>query len=68
MAKCKNTILNEMVENTAEVMLGKIEYLEIVRDQFEKKDDKARVANLNADIAEMRAAVATIHKFSGCWA
>jgi hypothetical protein len=66
--KCKNTILNEMMANAAELIIAKIEYEEIVLEQLIEQGDKARVDRLQANIEEMTAAKDTIIKFSGCWA
>jgi hypothetical protein len=68
MAKDKNTILNDLMDNAAELMAGKIQYTQIVLEQFQEKGDTERIATLTADIAEMTAAMKTITKRSGCWA
>jgi hypothetical protein len=57
-----------MMANAAELIIAKIEYEEIVLEQFIEKGDKARVDRILKNIEEMSAAKNTIIKFSGCWA
>lgn len=68
MIKCKNTILNELMDNAAELIKGKIQYTTIVLEQFEEKGDKLRVQSLQSEIEEMTLAMKVITKRSGSWA
>jgi hypothetical protein len=68
MIKGINSIINDHMDNAAEVIAGKIEYKQIVLDQFEEKGDTARVAALKSDIEEMTLAMNVIKKHCGCWA
>ncbi|MBE8232321.1 MAG: hypothetical protein HAW67_01200 [Endozoicomonadaceae bacterium] len=68
MIKCKNTILNELMDNAVELMAAKINYTQIVLEQFKEKNDTARVETLTTEIDEITLAINTIKKRSGCWA
>ena len=68
MIKDKNSILNDLMDNAVQLIAGKIQYTQVVLEQFEEKNDAERVKALNADIEEMTQAMNTIKKRSGCWA
>lgn len=68
MIKCKNTILNELMDNAAELIAGQIQFTQLVLEQFQEKNDTARVEALTIDIKEMTQAMEAIQKRSGCWA
>lgn len=65
--KDKNTIINQMIMNAADVMEAKIEYNEIVVEMFEEKGDTERVKNLRDLNVRIAAAIATIRENDGCW-
>lgn len=68
MAKDKNTIINQLVGNAADVMENKMDYNEIVAEMMDEKGDHAcakRLRDMNTNIA---AAVELMRENGGCWA
>lgn len=68
MAKGKDTILNEMMANAAEIIKGKVEFNNIVLEQFRTKGDDTRVKAIQVLNDEMTSAMETIQRYAGCWA
>ena len=68
MRRDKNTIINELVDNAAEVMEAKAEYNELVAEQFEKKGDMERVQRLREINTRIADAVALMRDWAGSWA
>ena len=66
--KCKNTILNELVANAAELMENHADYNEIVAEQFEEKGDMERVERLRRLNKRIAEAVELMREYAGCWA
>lgn len=65
--KGKDTIINEMVVNAADVMEAKAEYFEMVAAQFDEKGDTVTAAHWRRHIPGIVAAVALIRENAGCW-
>lgn len=66
--KGKDTIINEMVLNTACVMEAKVEYNELVAQQMEAKGDINTATNLRAYNKRIADAINVIRASEGCWA
>lgn len=65
----KNTIINRMVDDAAEVMEAKAEYDELVIGQLVGNPAKAEtVAILRERVKKTREAVALMRDNAGCWA
>lgn len=76
MAKGNHTIINEMMQNAAEVIKNKIEYNNLVIQQLEEKEaaeftskfTSFTLMRLREENAKNAAAVAHIEENAGCWA
>ncbi len=66
--KDKNTIINEMVWNTADIMEANAKYHELVAEQYDSKGETGEAAYWRKDIKAMMQAVELIRKLAGCWA
>lgn len=64
--KCKNTIINEMVANTAHVLEAKMEFNELLIGQY--GPEAPLVAKLKADNIRIANAVELMREQAGCWA
>jgi hypothetical protein len=68
MGKDKNTIINEMINNTADVMEAKADYNECVAEQMEQKGKVETAERLREMNKRIMGAVALIRENAGCWA
>lgn len=66
--KDKNTIINEIVGNAADVMAAKLDFNECVAEQMERKGNTDVASRLRAQNARIADAVALMREFGGCWA
>lgn len=67
--KDKNTILNEMMDNAAEIIEAKIDYILLVIQKINQRANMADIkAILEADVEKMRCARDIIVEYSGSWA
>jgi len=68
MLKDNSTIINELVFNASVVMENKIEYLELVAEQFEKKGDFKQATSWRRNIPTIKTAVEIMREMDGAWA
>ena len=66
--KCKNRMINEIVENAAFIMEAHAQQLELIAEQMEAKGDAVRAASCRKDIPAITEAINIMRKLSGCWA
>lgn len=66
--KDKNTIINEIMANAADIMEAKLDYIELVAKQFEDKGNAEQAARCRKDIPRIKAAVELMREYGGCWA
>lgn len=59
-------VLNEMVDNAAELMEEYIKSQELIASQFDNKDPE-RAAIIRQDIPDIQTALAVMRKRSGNW-
>ena len=65
--KDKNSIINQIVSNAADVMEAKAEEEEMIADLFEGKGDHERASKLRDRIKCTTEAVALMRANAGCW-
>jgi hypothetical protein len=66
---CKNTILNSLVANAADLMESQKEFNECVIQQFKEKGGcEDRIAKLEEENRRITEAVALMRENAGCWA
>lgn len=68
MREDKHTIINHIVAHAADIMEAKVEHLEDLVEVFREKGDTERVQSVGRDIEPMKAAVALMREYGGCWA
>lgn len=69
MTRCKNTILNTIVANAADLMENTKEFNELVIQQFkEKGGHEEQIAKLESENKRITEAVALMRENAGCWA
>lgn len=65
---CKNTILNTIVANAADIMESRVEMNELIIEQLEEKGGKeetvAKLKDLNRRATE---AIELMREYGGCW-
>lgn len=64
----KSQIINMIVQHAADIMASKADYLEIVAEQFEAKQDHRRAELFREDIQGILQAVELMRKLHGGWA
>ena len=63
----KDRILNEMVQNTANLMEAHAQSLDFIAQQFNNKGDHEKAAHIRRDLPRIAAAIALIREYGGCW-
>ena len=66
--KDKNTIVNEMVENTTDIMEEKAQFCQCVADQYVEKGDTIRAEHWSGEAQAIMEVVKFIRERGGCWA
>ena len=68
MTKYKSTIINEIVMNAADIMESKIEFNELVIQQYEKIGQRGcQIGVFKQENRETRQAIEHMRKNAGCW-
>jgi hypothetical protein len=66
--KDKNTAINEIVELSADIMEGKLEYLRIMVEQYAAKDEALKAQHWQDEYDKTAECVRFMRERAGCWA